>query len=77
MRTVFAASLLLALSSPAFAHQCPSLMAQIDEKVAAASLSEADGAKVAELRKQGEELHAAGKHDESEAALQEALGMLD
>ena len=76
MKKVLAAAMLLALSSPAFAHQCPSLMKQIDEKLATAQLSDADKAKVDELRKTGEAEHAAGNHDASEAALQEALTLL-
>ncbi len=76
MKKVLAAALLLALSSPAFAHQCPSLIKQIDEKLTTAQLSDADEAKVQELRKTGEEEHAAGNHDASEAALNEALALL-
>ena len=77
MKRLLAAALLLALSSPAFAHQCPALMKQIDDKLATAQLSDADKAKVAELRKAGEEQHAAGAHDQSEASLQEALALLE
>lgn len=64
------------VAGPAFAHQCPALMAQIDEALPTAELSEADMAMVMELRQSGEELHAAGDHDASEAALFEAMELL-
>lgn len=64
------------VTGPALAHQCPALMAQIDEALPTAELSEADMAMVMELRQNGEELHNAGDHDASEAALFEAMEML-
>ncbi|MCZ4092160.1 MULTISPECIES: hypothetical protein [Sinorhizobium] len=70
-------ALLLALAPvTAFANSCPSQMAAIDAALPSASLSEADMAKVKELRKQGEDLHQAGDHAGSEAALGEAKKML-
>jgi hypothetical protein len=51
-------------------------MAAIDAALPTASLSEADMTKVKELRKQGEDLHKAGDHAGSEAALGEAKKML-
>ncbi|WP_238380900.1 hypothetical protein [Alkalilacustris brevis] len=63
-------------ATPALAAQCPALMAEIDAALATAELSEADLARVTELRQQGEEAHAAGNHPESEAALNEALEIL-
>ena len=75
-RTVVAA-LLLVLAGPASASQCPTLWKQIDEKLQTAQLSEADKAKVAELRQRGEQLHTSGDHAGSEAALNEALALLD
>ena len=77
MKKLLAAALVLAFASPAFAHQCPALMRQIDEKLATAQLSDADKAKVQELRQKGEEQHAAGDHDASEASLNEALALLE
>ncbi|HEX9906222.1 MAG TPA: hypothetical protein VGA77_14800 [Propylenella sp.] len=76
MRKVLAAALLLAFVSPAFAFQCPTLWKQVDEKLPSAQLSDADRAKVTELRRQGEELHKAGDHAASIAALNEALALL-
>lgn len=73
------ALLALALSltvAPALAFQCPADMAAIDAAITTASLSDADKAKVMELRAQGEELHEAGKHQESVDALAEAKKIL-
>ncbi|WEX76329.1 hypothetical protein PYH37_004627 [Sinorhizobium numidicum] len=70
-------ALLLALAPvTAFANSCPSQMAAIDSALQTASLSEADMNKVKQLRKQGEDLHAAGDHAGSEAALGEAKKLL-
>jgi hypothetical protein len=60
----------------AYANSCPTQMAAIDAALTNAKLSEADLAKVKELRKQGEDLHASGDHAGSEAALGEAKKML-
>ena len=77
MQRIFAAALLLVLAGPASANQCPTLWKQIDERLQTAQLSEADKAKVADLRQRGEQLHASGDHAGSEAALNEALALLD
>ena len=76
MRTILAAALALALASPAFAGRCPMEMAAIDAALQTAQLSEEDMARVRELRTQGEELHGAGDHAGSEAALDEAKAIL-
>ena len=76
MRTTIALAFLLAVASPAFASQCPADMAAIDAALQTAQLSEADMAKVKELRAQGEEQHNAGQHQESVATLAEAKAML-
>ena len=60
----------------AFANQCPTMMAAIDAALPNASLSEADMAKVKQLRQQGEQLHQSGDHAASETALGEAKKML-
>ena len=52
-------------------------MSAIDEALAKnPQLSEADLAEVKRLRAEGEELHNAGKHAESEEALHEAAELL-
>jgi len=64
-------------ASLAFAHNCPNEMKAIDAKLATnVKLSEADAAKVKQLRAQGEADHKAGKHDESMKALEEAKKLL-
>lgn len=76
-KTAFSLALIIGLAAgPAFAHQCPAMMAQIDEALLTAELSDEDEARVMELRQQGEEQHAAGNHDESEASLGEAMEIL-
>lgn len=77
MRTLLASAFMVALVLPSFANQCPSLVKQIDEKLQSAQLSEADKAKVMELRNKGEEQHAAGDHAASASTLNEALAMLN
>jgi hypothetical protein len=74
---LIAAALSLALAGPALASQCPTMVSAIDAAIAAGpDLSEADLAKVKELRDQGEEQHQAGQHAESVATLAEAKAML-
>ena len=76
-RIALAAALSLALAAPAFASQCPQQMAAIDAALAnSPQLSEADMAEVKRLRAEGEELHAAGKHAESEEALGQSQKLL-
>lgn len=75
--TIFTLAVILGLAAgPALAHQCPAMMADIDAALPTAELSEADREHVMELRQQGEELHDAGDHAGSEAALGEAQDIL-
>lgn len=66
----------LALATPAMAFHCPLDMARIDEALPGASLSQADMARVRELRALGEEQHNAGNHAASITTLAEAMKML-
>jgi hypothetical protein len=75
-RLLATAATLALLAGPALAFQCPADMAAIDAALATASLSEADMAKVKELRAKGEEEHAAGNHQASVDALAEAKTLL-
>ena len=76
-RIAWAAALSLAFAAPALANSCPKHMAAIDEALAKSpQLSEADLAEVKRLRAEGEELHNAGKHPESEEALHKAEELL-
>jgi hypothetical protein len=74
-KTLFAAILVVS-TSPAFASQCPGDMAKIDAALQTAQLSDADKAKVMELRAKGGELHSAGQHQESVDTLAEAMKIL-
>ena len=76
MKTLFA--LLLAFTTAsAMAFHCPQDMAAIDAKLATGvKLSDADAAKIKQLRADGETAHKAGKHDESVKLLGEAMKIL-
>lgn len=60
----------------AYAGQCPSLIKQIDDKVATASLSEADAKKVDRLKRDGAYHHKKGEHAKSISGLNKALALL-
>ena len=73
----FAVSLALALAAgSAFAHNCPNEMRAIDAAMPKAKLDADKMAEVKKLRADGEQLHKAGKHDESMAALGKAKTIL-
>jgi len=77
MRTALIAVALAFAAGTAMAYHCPADMKAIDAKLATnPKLSEADAAKVKQLRAEGEALHKAGKHDESVKALGEAMKIL-
>ena len=63
-------------SSLAFAGSCPKLMKQIDDAMPSAKLSDAQKAEVQKLRADGEAHHKAGKHADSEAALNKAKSIM-
>ena len=65
---------LVALASPAFAFQCPKLVAQINEATAKRYDATAANAKVAAV--EANKLHAAGNHAESEKLAKETLDKL-
>jgi len=75
-KTLLALAALAALTTPALANQCPSLMAKIDETMKTAMADDATKAKVTELYDKGKAAHEAGDHAASEAALNEALALL-
>jgi hypothetical protein len=76
LRASALALMLVLTPAAAFAFSCPAMMAEIDAALPAAELSDEDRQRVEELRAQGEELHNAGDHTGSEAALNEAKGIL-
>ncbi len=63
-------------SSAAIAGSCPKLMKEVDAALPSAKLSAAQMTEVKKLRADGEALHKAGKHGDSEAALNKAKKML-
>jgi hypothetical protein len=63
---------LVGTSGLAFAHGCPGEMKKIDSALLATQLTPQNMTKVKDLRAKGEDLHKAGKHTESMAALAEA-----
>jgi hypothetical protein len=78
---LFAAMVLVAFSSAAFAHSCPVLMSEIDEALADPAteqrLSEEQLSKVRKLREQGEQAHLDGEHTKSMELLSRAKGTLE
>ena len=74
-RTALFVALVLG-SSLAFANSCPKEMKAIDAALPNAKLTAAQAGEVKKLRAEGEQLHKAGKHSESMAALGKAKGML-
>ena len=77
MKTLISAAVLsLALAGPALAGQCPADMAKIDAALKTASLTDAEKAKVIELRNTGEQQHSSGQHQQSVKTLAEAKKML-
>jgi hypothetical protein len=63
-------------ASIASAHNCPNEMKAIDAALPKAKLDAKQSAEVKKLRTDGEQLHKAGKHNESMAALGKAKGIL-
>ena len=69
---------LLAFSASALAFHCPADMKKIDAALAKnPQLSKAQMDEVKQLRAQGEQLHKAGKHQESVDTLAKAMKMLN
>lgn len=77
LSTLFVSLLVLAaLGAPVMAKTCPKLVHQIDEKMASMQMPADKAAEIKKMRDEGEQLHKAGKHAESEKILREALAKL-
>ncbi len=76
MKRIAALAALVLLCSTALANRCPLDMKAIDAALPKAKLSAQQTAEVKKLRAEGERLHKAGKHADSEAALAKAKGIL-
>jgi len=75
-KTLLAIAMASALATPALAHQCPSLMAEIDAAMATTTVDDATKTKVMELYNSGKAKHEAGDHDGSVADLNAAKELL-
>lgn len=73
---VLAAVFAMGLAAPAFASQCPGLMAKIDEALKTASLSDDAKAEVKEYYDKGKAEHESGDHGASVKDLMEATKIL-
>ena len=77
MKRLWLGAVLLSAAGVVMAGNCPNEMKAIDAKLATnPKLSDADAAKVKQLRADGEAHHKAGKHAESMKALSEAKALL-
>lgn len=76
MKILAATTFFALLAGPALAFQCPTDMAAVDAALETAVLSDADMARVQELRATGETEHEAGNHQASVDALAEAKALL-
>ncbi len=75
-KSLLAAAMLAVFAVPAFAKQCPALMAKIDDAMATATVDDATKAQVMELYEKGKAEHESGDHAASEATLGEAMALL-
>ena len=75
-KLILAALMTAALAVPAFANQCPAIMAKIDEAMKTATVDDATKAKITELSARGKTEHDAGDHAASVATLNEAMALL-
>jgi hypothetical protein len=76
MKRIILFAALAFFSLAAMAGTCPKLWKEIDAALPAAKLSAAQMADVTKLRADGEALHKAGKHSDSESSLKKAKGIL-
>lgn len=76
MKRAIVALAALAFSGAALAFHCPKDMKAIDAALQTTSLSGDQLAEVKKLRADGEQLHKAGKHQESVDTLGKAMKML-
>lgn len=73
---VLASGVLLGLSAPAFAFQCPSDISQIDQALETADLTDEQRQQVMDLRDDGERLHNEGSHQEAVDTLAQAKAIV-
>ena len=70
--------ILLGLSGPALANQCPAQIAQLDEHLRqhGSMLNQQQLARVQQLRAQADEAHRQGRHAEAMEAVRQALAAM-
>ena len=77
MKRTFAALAMMLFAGSALAFHCPADMKKIDAALATnPQLSAAQSSEVKKLRAEGEQLHKAGKHQESVDTLAKAMKIL-
>ncbi len=76
MKKLLTATIAMLFAGSVYAHQCPALIAQIDQTLEQQEVSEDVEHKVTELRDQGEAYHDERDHDAAMEKLEEALEML-
>ncbi len=76
LAAALATGLMGGLAAPAFANQCPAIMAKIDEAMKTAKVDEATMTQVKALYDKGKSEHESGSHAASVASLNEALKLL-
>ena len=76
MKRIALAAAAFAFASMAWAHNCPNEVKAIDAALPKSKLDSKQQAEVKRLRDEGEQLHKAGKHNESMATLGKAKGIL-
>lgn len=74
--TIFAFALATLAAGPALAFHCPQDIAEIDQALQTASLTDEQRAQVTALRNEGEALHQAGQHQQSVDTLAQAKQIL-
>ena len=73
---LLASGILVGFSATGFAFECPSDMAEIDEALEGADLTDEQKQQVTELREEGERLHNEGSHQEAVDTLEQAKVIL-
>ena len=75
-KTLLAGAALMLAATPALAFHCPKDAKAIEAGLAKSSLGGAQKAEIAALKDQGMSLHGAGKHDEGQKVLADAMRRL-
>mgnify|MGYP005858293959 CR=1 FL=1 len=76
MKKLLTLALALMFAGSVYAHQCPALIAQIDQTLESQDVPADVKEQVMSLRDQGETYHDEGDHDASVEKLEEAIEML-